>query len=197
MKPYFETHAIGALYLVGVLGWYTMELVQLLLQRKWRQTAHRIGPRSFWPAFWVGAAVVVAMLFAAPKIAPNAAIGRPAVGFAVGMVMLVTGVALRLWAFHALGQYFTFSVKVSPDQPVVTAGPYRLLRHPGYAGGMLATVGIGLMWGNWASAGTLVLFTLAFILWRIRIEENALLGSLGDRYRRYASKRSRLVPLIW
>jgi protein-S-isoprenylcysteine O-methyltransferase Ste14 len=197
MKPYFETHTIGALYLVGVLGWYTMELVQLLLQRKWRKTAHRIGPRSFWPAFWVGAAVVVAMLFAAPKIAPGAAIGLPAVGFAVGMVMLVSGVALRLWAFHALGQYFTFSVKVSPDQPVVTAGPYRLLRHPGYAGGMLATVGIGLMWGNWASAATLVLFTLAFILWRIRIEESALLGSLGDRYRSYASKRNRLVPLIW
>jgi protein-S-isoprenylcysteine O-methyltransferase Ste14 len=197
MKPYFETHAIGALYLVGVLGWYIMELVQLLLQRKWRQTAHRFGPRSFWPAFWVGAAVVVAMLFAAPKIAPGAAIGLPAVGFAVGMVMLVTGVALRLWAFHVLGQYFTFSVKVSPDQPVVTAGPYRLLRHPGYAGGMLATVGIGLMWGNWASAATLVLFTLAFILWRIRIEESALLGSLGDRYGRYASKRNRLVPLIW
>ena len=133
MKPYFETHAIGALYLVGVLGWYLMELVQLLLQRQWRKTAHRVGPRSFWPAFWVGAAVVVAMLFAAPKIAPGAAMGLPAVGFAVGMVMLVTGVALRLWAFHALGQYFTFSVKVSPDQPVVTAGPYRLLRHPGYA----------------------------------------------------------------
>ncbi len=197
MKPYFETHAIGALYLVGVLGWYLMELVQLLLQRQWRKTAHRVGPRSFWPAFWVGAAVVVAMLFAAPKIAPGAAMGLPAVGFAVGMVMLVTGVALRLWAFHALGQYFTFSVKVSPDQPVVTAGPYRLLRHPGYAGGMLATVGIGLMWGNWASAAALVLFTLAFVVWRIRIEESALLGSLGDRYRRYASKRNRLVPLVW
>lgn len=197
MKPYFETHAIGALYLVGVLGWYLMELVQLLLQRQWRKTAHRVGPRSFWPAFWVGAAVVVAMLFAAPKIAPGAAMGLPAVGFALGMVMLVTGVALRLWAFHALGQYFTFSVKVSPDQPVVTAGPYRQLRHPGYAGGMLATVGIGLMWGNWASAAALVMFTLAFVVWRIRIEEIALLGSLGDRYRSYASKRNRLVPLVW
>jgi protein-S-isoprenylcysteine O-methyltransferase Ste14 len=197
MKPYFETHAIGALYLVGVLGWYMMELVQLLQQRTWRKTADRVGPRSFWPAFWAGAAAVVAMLFAAPKIAPGAAMGLPAVGFAVGMVMLVTGVALRLWAFCALGQYFTFSVKVSPDQPVVTAGPYRLLRHPGYAGGMLATVGIGLMWGNWASAATLVLFTLVFVVWRIRIEESALLASLGERYRRYASKRSRLVPLVW
>ena len=197
MKPYYETHAIGALYLVIVLGWYAMEFVQLLLQRQWRKTAPRIGPRSFWPMFWVGAAVAITTLFAAPQIAPGAAMGLPAVGFAVGMLMLVTGVALRLWSFHALGQYFTFSVKVSPDQPVVTAGPYRLLRHPGYAGGMLATIGVGFMWGNWASAATLVLYTLVFVLWRIHIEECALLASLGERYRRYAVERKRLVPLVW
>ncbi len=197
MKPYYETHAIGALYLIVVLGWYSMELIQLLLQRQWRKRAQRIGPRSFWPAFWLGAAVAIAMLFAAPKIAPGAAMGLPAVGFAVGMVMLVVGVALRLWSFYALGQYFTFSVKVSPDQPVVTAGPYRLLRHPGYAGGMLATFGVGLMWGNWASAATLILFTLTFVVWRIRIEEHALLTALDDRYRNYASQHKRLIPLVW
>jgi protein-S-isoprenylcysteine O-methyltransferase Ste14 len=167
------------------------------VQRQWRKTARRIGPRSFWPMFWVAAAVAITMLFAAPQIAPGAAIGLPAVGFAVGMLMLVTGVALRLWSFHALGQYFTFSVRVSPDQPVVTAGPYRLLRHPGYAGGMLATLGVGFMWGNWVSAATLVLFTLVFVVWRIHIEECALLASLGERYRRYAAERKRLVPLVW
>jgi protein-S-isoprenylcysteine O-methyltransferase Ste14 len=113
------------------------------------------------------------------------------------MVMLVVGVTLRLWSFYALGQYFTFSVKVSPDQPVVTAGPYRLLRHPGYAGGMLATFGVGLMWGNWASAATLILFTLTFVVWRIRIEEQALLTALDDRYRNYASQHKRLIPLVW
>jgi protein-S-isoprenylcysteine O-methyltransferase Ste14 len=53
------------------------------------------------------------------------------------------------------------------------------------------------MWGNWASAATLVLFTLVFVVWRIRIEESALLTSLGERYRRYASARKRLVPLVW
>jgi isoprenylcysteine carboxyl methyltransferase (ICMT) family protein YpbQ len=41
-------------------------------------------------------------------------------------------VALRGWSFAALGQYFTFTVMVSSDQPVVTAGPYRVLRHPSY-----------------------------------------------------------------
>jgi protein-S-isoprenylcysteine O-methyltransferase Ste14 len=46
------------------------------------------------------------------------------------------GAGLRWWSFWALGQYFAFTVDVSADRQVVTAGPYRLLRHPGYAGGL-------------------------------------------------------------
>jgi hypothetical protein len=57
---------------------------------------------------------------------------------------------------------------------VVTSGPYRLLQHPGYAGGMLAIVGLGLMWGNWVSMATLTLLWLALVIWRIRFEEAAL-----------------------
>ena len=53
------------------------------------------------------------------------------------------------------------------------------------------------MWGNWLSLGTLTMATLAFIVWRIRTEENALLAALDDRYRAYASSHKRLVPLIW
>ena len=92
---------------------------------------------------------------------------------------------------------FTFTVKTSPDQPVVTSGPYRMLRHPGYAGGMLAIVGLGLMWGNWVSMATLTLLWLALIIWRIRYEENALLTTLDASYRAYASQHKRLVPLVW
>ena len=68
------------------------------------------------------------------------------------MILLIVGVAVRLWSFWTLGQYFTFTVKVSPDQPVVVAGPYRVLRHPGYAGGMLAMVGFGVLYGNWIAS---------------------------------------------
>ena len=35
------------------------------------------------------------------------------------------------------------------------------------------------------------------ILWRIHVEEGALLTTLGDRYRCYASQHKRLVPLVW
>jgi len=197
MQPYYQTHSVGALYLLVLLGWYSMEIIQFFRQRQWRKAARRISPRGFWPAWVAYVIAAVTMLFLAPRIAPAAAIGHGAVAFAVGMVILVTGIALRMWSFQALGQYFTFTVKVSPDQPVVTAGPYRLLRHPGYAGGLLATVGIGVLWGNWLSLATIALPCLAIIVWRIRSEENALLTILDDRYRSYASNHKRLVPLIW
>lgn len=38
---------------------------------------------------------------------------------------------------------------------------------------------------------------LAGLLWRIHVEESALLGTLGDGYRAYASQHKRLVPLVW
>jgi protein-S-isoprenylcysteine O-methyltransferase Ste14 len=197
MQPYYQTHEVGALYLVVLFFWYSMEIVEFLRQRRWRNGAVRIGPRSFWPAFWAGVLIAISMLFLAPHIAPSAAISDPVAAFAIGMVALVAGVVLRLWSFWVLGQYFTFTVKVSPDQPVVSAGPYRMLRHPGYAGGILATIGVAIMWGNWLSMATLTVSTVAIVIWRIRIEENALLASLGDRYRRYAAERKRLVPLVW
>jgi protein-S-isoprenylcysteine O-methyltransferase Ste14 len=197
MKPYFLTHPVGILYLLVTLSWYLMEAVQYARQQQWRQEATRVSPRGFWPAYWACVAVATAMIILAPHIAPAAAIGHGAAVFAVGMVLLVAGVALRVWSFHVLGRYFTFTVRVSPDQPVVTSGPYRVLRHPGYAGGMLAIAAIGLLYGNWAGLAFVVLPLLALTVWRIRVEENALLTTLDGRYRAYAAHHKRLVPLVW
>jgi protein-S-isoprenylcysteine O-methyltransferase Ste14 len=94
------------------------------------------------------------------------------------------------------GRYFTFAIVVSPDQPVVTNGPYHVVRHPSYTGGLLIYIGIGLMSGNWVGLAAMTLLPLAVIIWRIHIEENALLTTLDDRYRSYASHSKRLVPLI-
>ena len=197
MKPYFLTHHVGILYFVVVLGWYLMEFVQFARQQQWREDATEVGSRSFWLAFAASVATTIMVLGLAPHTAPGTAIGHPAAAFAAGIVLLVAGAALRVWSFHALGQYFTFTVKVSPDQPVITRGPYRVLRHPGYAGGLLALAGIGLVNGNWISLATIVLLFLGMIVWRIRVEERALLTTLDGRYRTYAAHHKRLVPLVW
>ena len=63
----------------------------------------------------------------------------------VGLVLFWCGIALRFWSFHALGRYFTFTVQTSADQPVITGGPYRFVRHPSYAAVLLMVMGVGLL----------------------------------------------------
>jgi protein-S-isoprenylcysteine O-methyltransferase Ste14 len=197
VKPYFQNHSVGWLFLLVVICFFGMEIIQFFRQRHWRRDATRVGPRSFWVAVVVWVIVATVVLHGAGNIAPGAAMGPGGLVFAVGMVILIAGAGLRWWAFWALGQYFTFTVDVSPDQQVVTAGPYRVLRHPGYAGGLLAMIGIGVIYSNWLGLAGFTLSCLAIIVWRIHIEEAALLRTAGDPYRVYAAHHNRLIPLIW
>jgi protein-S-isoprenylcysteine O-methyltransferase Ste14 len=197
MRPYFETsHVASLLLLVVVLAWGTMELSQRANGQP-RTGAKRIRQRGFRLAAVLCISVTVALLYLAPRIVPEAAIRPPAAAFAVGLVILVGGLVLRGWSFMTLGKYFTHNVTVSSDQPVIDTGPYRLLRHPSYAGLALACAGIGLTAANWASLIGVTLLPLALLLWRIHVEENALRATLGDRYSSYASRHKRLIPLIW
>jgi protein-S-isoprenylcysteine O-methyltransferase Ste14 len=197
MKPYFGTHAVGLLLLLVVLVWGAMELSQYSQGLEARKGATRVGKPSWRLATWACLIAANVVLYLAPHIVPAAAIRPGAVAFTAGMVVLLAGVALRGWSFKTLGDYFTFTVMVSSDQPVVANGPYRVLRHPGYTGLLLACAGVGLTAANWASVAGMTLLPLAAILWRIHIEEGALLTTLGDRYRCYALQHKRLVPLVW
>jgi protein-S-isoprenylcysteine O-methyltransferase Ste14 len=130
-------------------------------------------------------------------VAPTAVIGGGVLRFAFGTALGWLGLALRWWSFASLGEYFTVVVETSEDQPVVTRGPYRILRHPGYTGLLLAFTGAGLMAGNWLSAVGAVVLVLIGLVHRLRIEERALTAALGDRYREFAATRARLIPYVW
>lgn len=117
--------------------------------------------------------------------------------FVVGIALMLLGIALREWAVLALGRFFTVVVRVIPEQTVVDRGPYRWVRHPSYTGLLLTLIGLGLALGNWLSLLALAILPTIGLVVRIRIEEQALLSVLGDRYRGYAEHRPRLIPGLW
>ena len=195
MKPYFDTnHLAGLLLLVVALAWGMLEITHAGPRRDGATRAGGAG-RGFTVLPALLAATV--LLHLAPRISPAAAIRPGAAAFAIGMVILVAGLVLRGWSIMTLGEYFTGYVAVSADQPVVTAGPYRVLRHPSYTGLLLALAGLGLTAANWVSLAGVVILPLVALLWRIHAEERALLAMLGDRYRGYAAQHKRLIPLVW
>lgn len=131
MVPYFTTnHLAGGLLAVATLGWGTMELSSASQSSRPREGVTRIGGIRARLGIGVVLLACVAAVYAAPHIFPEATIRPGVAAFAAGLVILVTGVVLRGWSIKTLGLYFTRTVMVSADQPVVTAGPYRLLAIP-------------------------------------------------------------------
>jgi protein-S-isoprenylcysteine O-methyltransferase Ste14 len=196
MEPYFYTSHIAGLLLLTTTGaWTMMEAAQR--SQPPRQAAIKIGGIRSQLAALGFLIASIAVLNLAPRAVPGATIRPGAAAFAAGLVILLAGLVLRGWAFKTLGQYFTHTVMVSADQPVIARGPYRVLRHPSYTGLLLAAAGVGLAAANWAGLGGVLLLTLTPLLWRIHTEETALLATLGGRYRGYAAQHKRLVPLVW
>jgi len=185
-----------------VVRWILVGTAAVWVMQEMRQSiTHRPdGVRAGWGSeilfrLIVGVGALVAGAVA--RMAQSATIRPAAVADSIGLVLFWGGIALRLWSFHTLGRYFTLTVQTTTDQPVIADGPYRVIRHPSYAGLLLVIIAVGLFIGNWWSLGCLTLAMSCGLVFRIRVEERALMQNLGDRYRDYAAAHKRLVPFIW
>ena len=116
---------------------------------------------------------------------------------ALGLLIAASGVALRTWSIVTLGRFFTYDVTIQPGHRVVTAGPYRWVRHPSYTGGLVGLLGLGVALGSAAAVLALVVVPLIGVLIRIRHEERTLRTALGAEYEAYAAHTPRLLPGIW
>ena len=103
-------------------------------------------------------------------------------------------------AFRAMlaNRFFSAVVRVQGDRGhhVVDRGPYAIVRHPGYAGMMLAVPCSGLALGSWLSVACALAVSL-MILRRVLFEDAFLQANL-DGYREYLTRVPyRLVPGVW
>jgi protein-S-isoprenylcysteine O-methyltransferase Ste14 len=114
-----------------------------------------------------------------------------------GFVVFVVGLSTFIWAMQ-VNRFFSSVVRIQRERGhhVVTAGPYRWVRHPGYAAAMPAAVASGLALGSWLAAAIGAL-GLPLILWRMIAEDRTLRAELPG-YPEYARRvRWRLLPGVW
>lgn len=194
----YTNHLATGIFLVACLAWLAPEwLVAYRYRAKVARSDAAVQDRSsLWLLIglqWAGLALD--LLFSA--LLPAATLSwLRGITFGVGIGLILLGVALRQYAIRVLGHYFTREVAVSSDQPVVRSGPYRYLRHPAYSGTFLTMFGFGLALGNWAGLLVLLLCVLVGHLYRVRVEEQALLQSIGQPYADYRRRTRRFIPWI-
>jgi protein-S-isoprenylcysteine O-methyltransferase Ste14 len=114
-----------------------------------------------------------------------------------GFVFFLLGFGVSVWAMAA-NRFFSTFVRIQTDRghTVATGGPYRFVRHPGYAGFILGGLGIPLLLGSlWALVPAAL--SCLVVLVRTELEDRTLREELPG-YRDYALRvRARLVPRAW
>jgi protein-S-isoprenylcysteine O-methyltransferase len=146
---------------------------------------------------WLVNLAAVALGVAAAYQLRQCALPWPNVVLPLGCSLFVLGLALRWYSIIHLGRFFTTNVAIAKDHYLIDSGPYRFIRHPSYTGSMVAVLGFTLSFANWASLLIIFIPSCAATLWRIHIEEEALLGALGEQYHGYMQRTKRLIPLIY
>lgn len=143
-------------------------------------------------------AIAVALAMNIPGVAPRFDV-RTNFGahFAFGIALVWAGMLFRLWCIRTLGDFFSTQLVVQQAHELITAGPYRFLRHPSYTGGLITLGGLGISLGNGLSLATLLLTGLVVYVWRIKAEEKMLARAFGERYEAYKKRSWRLIPFVW
>ena len=113
------------------------------------------------------------------------------------LALMTAGLAVRAYAVLTLGKAFSTNVAIRTAQNLKTNGLYRWVRHPSYTGMLLIFAAIGVDTLNWVSLAIMLIFPTAALLYRIHVEEDALLKAFGPEYSTYSKEIMRLVPGIY
>jgi protein-S-isoprenylcysteine O-methyltransferase Ste14 len=187
------------------LGWFLFAIsiaygaggVIYLWRNRGDETSQRVesGNRSFWwilPGF-------IAVFFAPPlefiylrPILPHSLLME-----LVGLVVILVGFSLRIWTRMTIGGMYSGYLRVKVGHVLVTEGPYRFIRHPGYTGFVIMALGLCIGYASLIGLIAIPVFLLPGLAFRMKVEENLLIQQFGDHYRAYALGTKKLIPFVW
>jgi protein-S-isoprenylcysteine O-methyltransferase Ste14 len=140
---------------------------------------------------WIGPFVYMI----APRLLGWASLPLPIWARWTGVLLALLIIAAASWAQSSLGSNVTKTVVTKEEHTLVTAGPYRWIRHPLYTIGVLFFVALSLISANWYFGAVMLLGAVPLFA-RTRQEEAMLIARFGDQYREYMKRTGRFLPRL-
>lgn len=114
----------------------------------------------------------------------------------IGAVFVISGLACVIWARRSLADNWSAYTSLKKDHRLIQTGPYKIVRHPIYAGLLAMFVGTALAVGSVAAILSVLLAFWSFQI-RIRLEEKLLITHFPHEYTRYKFKTKSMIPFIY
>jgi protein-S-isoprenylcysteine O-methyltransferase Ste14 len=118
-----------------------------------------------------------------------------AAAYWIGLVLVVTGLGFAVWARVHLGGNWSARITVKENHELIRSGPYGIVRHPIYAGLLLAILGTAISFGEWRGLLAFAFLTVSLLL-KLRIEERFMAETFPDQYPRYCAEVPALIPFV-
>lgn len=115
----------------------------------------------------------------------------------IGVILVGVGGIIRLWAAASLGRFYSRTLIVQKEHNIVTKGPYKRIRHPGYLGSIFIGLGLGLASGNLILLLTIMGAALFYFPYRIHNEEKMLLATFDGEYKKYQERTRYIFPFVY
>jgi protein-S-isoprenylcysteine O-methyltransferase Ste14 len=132
-----------------------------------------------------------------PELVAWARAPLPAAARWIGVGLGVIAIPLVVWVMRSIGSNISETVLTKETHALVTHGPYRWIRHPLYATGLVLLVGATPIASSWLIGVLTVAAAAAIRFVVIPMEEEALIEKFGEAYREYMRRSGRLVPGVW
>jgi protein-S-isoprenylcysteine O-methyltransferase Ste14 len=179
-----------------IWAWCAIEVLVALITRT-RRGSGKVQDRGSMLLLWIAifssitASEFIRVLVPAARL-HNADWLKP-----FSLALFLAGLAVRLTAIFTLGKSFSVNVAIRAEQTIQRTGLYRIVRHPSYLGLLIILCAIGLQTRNWISLIAVLVPTAAALLYRIHVEESALLAHFGNDYATYSQETKRLIPGVY
>jgi protein-S-isoprenylcysteine O-methyltransferase Ste14 len=112
----------------------------------------------------------------------------------LGLILLTLGLGFAIWARLHIGRNWGTPMTQKDEPELVTSGPYGLVRHPIYAGILLAGLGTALALSWWWL--TAVALAGVYFVYSALVEERYLAEQFPEEYARYKRRTKMLVPFV-
>lgn len=116
--------------------------------------------------------------------------------YAIGILIMLAGLILAIWARRTLGRNWSANVQIKQDHELVTDGPYATVRHPIYTALILMFVGNAIVVGDVRGVVGVLIVWASFYL-KSRREEQFMLSEFGEPYAHYRQRTGGIWPRLF
>ncbi len=187
---------LSLVWLVLIYGWVASEIF-IGISTRTKRSSGNVRDRGSLLVLWVAITLGMTASSLIGQTRPPNMFGGAYWPKLTSVILVVVGLGIRWSAIVSLGRSFSSNIAIQEEQKLTTTGLFHFVRHPSYLGLLLVFLAAALYSDNWIGFAVALVPSTAALLYRIHVEEAALIAAFGDEYAAYSRCTKRLIPGLY